>query len=101
MLEETVSLSTLTADDFSKQVNTVFTFHDGNREGQLTLMSVSTVPGRSGKRQPFSLVFRGMPGVIFPQRMYSLDHASMGRLPIFIVPIGADAGSTQYEAIFS
>jgi hypothetical protein len=100
-LEETASLSTLTADDFSKHLNTLFTFHDGNREWQLTLMSVSTLPGRSGKRQPFSLVFTGPPGVVFRQSMYPFEHASMGRLPIFIVPIGADAEGTQYEAIFS
>jgi hypothetical protein len=42
-----------------------------------------------------------MPGVVLPQQIYSLDHASMGRLSIFLVPIGADAGGTQYEAIFS
>jgi len=100
-LEETVSLSTLTADDFSKHLNTVFTFHDSKREWQLTLTSVSTLPGRAGKRQPFSLVFIGIPGAVLPQRVYPLDHASMGRLPLFIVPIGADAGGTQYEAIFS
>jgi hypothetical protein len=100
-LEETASLSTLTADDFKKHVHSVFTFHDGDRECQLTLQSVSVLPGRSGARQPFSLVFMGMPGVVFDQRVYSFEHASMGRLPIFIVPIGADAEGTQYEAIFS
>jgi hypothetical protein len=100
-LEETVSLSTLTADDFSKHLNTVFTFHDGDREWPLTLLSVSTLPGRAGKRQPFSLVFIGVPGVVFSQRIYTLDHASLGRLPIFLVPIGADTGGTRYEAVFS
>jgi Domain of unknown function (DUF6916) len=100
-LEETVSLSSLTADDFAKHVNTAFTLHDGNREWPLTLTSITTMPGRSGKRQPFSLVFVGMPGVVLPQQIYSLDHALMGRLSIFLVPIGADAGGTQYEAIFS
>jgi hypothetical protein len=100
-LEETVSLSTLTADDFSKHVNTVFTFHEGNRDWQLTLTTVSALPGRPGKREPFSLVFMGVPNVVFPQRIYSLDHASMGQLAIFLVPIGADATGTQYEAIFS
>lgn len=100
-MEESPSLSTLTADDFSKHVNTVFTFHDGNREWPFTLISVSTLPGRPRKRQPFSLMFTGVPGVVFPQRIYSLNHASMGRMEIFIVPIGADAEGTQYEVIFS
>jgi hypothetical protein len=99
--EEAVSLSTLTADHFSKHLNTVFALHDGSKEWPFTLRSVSTIPGPSGKRQPFSLVFIGVPGVVFPQRMYPFDHAALGRLSIFIVPIGADAEGTQYEAIFS
>jgi hypothetical protein len=100
-LEETASLGTLTADDFVKHVNTVFTFHDGNREWQLRLISVSSLTARPGKRQPFSLVFTGAPGVVFRQQMYPLEHSSLGRLPIFLVPIGADTEGTQYEAVFS
>jgi hypothetical protein len=100
-LEEQPSLSTLTAADFSGHVNSVFTFTDAGREWQLTLTQVSSLPGRPGKRQPFSLVFMGDPGVVFCQRMYPLEHSALGRLPIFIVPISADPEGTQYEAIFS
>lgn len=101
-MEETVSLKTLTADDFSRHVNTLFTFNDGGREWRLTLTSVSTLPSQHpGMRKPFSLIFTGPPDIILPQHIYHLDHPSMGRLDIFIVPIGRDAEGTQYEAVFS
>ena len=35
------------------------------------------------------------------QSIYRLEHAGLGALEIFIVPIGRDAESTTYEAIFT
>lgn len=53
------------------------------------------------KRAPFSLVFRSPKGPVLPQRIYSLENETLGRLEIFLVPIGADANGVQYEAIFN
>lgn len=36
-----------------------------------------------------------------PQRIYRFEHGSVGSFDIFIVPIGPDAGTMQYEAVFS
>lgn len=59
----------------------------------------SSVPG--AKRAPFALVFRSPSGPVLPQRIYALENETLGRLDIFLVPIGADKDGVQYEAIFN
>jgi hypothetical protein len=54
----------------------------------------------SGARAPFTLVFRGPPEPLLPQRIYRLEHDFIGALEIFLVPIGQDADGVAYEAVF-
>ena len=54
-----------------------------------------------GQRRQFSLVFRGPAGPVLPQATYRLDHAELGELELFLVPIGPDAGGMRYEAAFA
>jgi hypothetical protein len=51
-------------------------------------------------RRPFSVVFRGPPGVPLPQRIYRLEHDRLGAFDLFLVPIGPDAAGMRYEAVF-
>jgi hypothetical protein len=59
----------------------------------------SKAPGKG--RAPFSLIFRGPKGPVLAQRIYPLENETLGRLEIFLVPIGSDADGVQYEAIFN
>lgn len=61
----------------------------------------SSAPG--AKRAPFALVFRSVSskGPVLPQRIYALENETLGRLEIFLVPIGADKDGVRYEAIFN
>lgn len=54
----------------------------------------------SGARTPFTLLFRGPAEPLLPQRIYRLEHESIGALEIFIVPVGQDADGVVYEAVF-
>ena len=55
-----------------------------------------------GGRQPFSLLFVAGPDApTLSQRLYRLDHASLGALDLFLVPIGPKNGVMQYEAVFN
>jgi hypothetical protein len=54
----------------------------------------------SGARAPFSLTFRGPADPVLPQRIYRLEHDSVGAIEIFIVPIAHDDAGTSYEAVF-
>lgn len=53
------------------------------------------------ERAPFSLVFRGGPEEPLPQQIYPLQHAELGRVDIFLVPIGPGKEGMGYEAVFA
>ena len=58
-------------------------------------------PSDDQARRGFSLVFEGPAEPLLPQQTYQIANAEIGELDIFLVPIGQDAESTRYEAIFS
>jgi hypothetical protein len=58
-------------------------------------------PARPDGRVPFSLLFRGPAAPILPQRIYRLEHARLGALDLFLVPLEPDAAGARYEAIFN
>jgi len=61
-------------------------------------------PGGSGavaQRDAFSIVFRGPAEPVLPQKIYTLEHAKLGRFELFLVPIGPDASGMCYEAVFN
>ena len=54
-----------------------------------------------GRREPFSLLFRGPLSPWVAQRTWALEHPTLGRLEVFLVPLGPDAEGMRYEAIFT
>ena len=78
----------------------------GERAGQ-TFELVEAAPLAAGTappgafRAPFRLIFRGPREAFFSQGILALEHAELGRLEIFLVPIGPDAQGMRYEAIFT
>ena len=62
-----------------------------------------TASGSSARRLPFSLIFRGPPDRHFEQRSHNLEHDQLGRLALFLVPIGpgSDGNGPYYQAIFN
>ena len=89
----------LTLETFSAHVGTPFLLEGG---AALELVKVSPLSqGVPGGRTPFSLLFQGPEGPHLPQRTWTLQHAVLGRLDIFLVPLGPVQGRMRYEAIFS
>jgi hypothetical protein len=58
-------------------------------------------PSAATPRTPFVLTFRSGEPTVRPQRIYALTHPAMGRLEIFLVPVGRDPAGVRYEAVFS
>ena len=54
-----------------------------------------------GKRQPFSLVFRGPPELALEQGIRTVRHTEIGELPLFLVPIDRTAEASLFEAVFT
>ena len=49
----------------------------------------------------FSLLFAGPKTHFLQQQLYDFAHETMGRFPMFIVPVGQDGTAFHYEAVFS
>ena len=52
-------------------------------------------------RQAFSLIFRGPLEPALPQQIWPMEHDILGKLDIFLVPIGPDKKGMRYEAVFT
>jgi hypothetical protein len=55
----------------------------------------------STMRRGFSLLFAGPMEPLLPQRIYAIENAEIGRLDLFLVPIGPAGGHMRYEAILN
>ena len=53
------------------------------------------------ERGSFSLLFRGPMSPSLPQKIYVLDHETLGKVELFLVPIGPDQAGMRYEAVFN
>lgn len=98
MLEE------LTYSDFFKRVGEEFHVGTGAVAVGLVLSEVTDLArpeNPSPRRKPFSLIFRGPFRPQLVQRIWPLEHAELGTLEIFLVPIGPDAEGMRYEAVFN
>ena len=96
-----MGLEELTAATFEPHIGTTFAIEAAPAGVALVLESVTTLADRPGGRDPFSLLFRGPAEPLLLQSIRRLEHAQLGVLEIFIVPLAPDAGGARYEAIFS
>jgi hypothetical protein len=49
----------------------------------------------------FSLVFKGPLGMPLASQIYSLDHETLGKMEMFLSPIGKYKDQVRYQAVFS
>jgi uncharacterized protein DUF6916 len=98
-------LDKLTVGDFQGRMGETFRAETPGGVVAFVLTEAKDLAGRSAsdgsRRIPFSLVFRGPLAPVLPQKIYALENEALGRLEIFLVPIGPDAESMRYEAIFN
>ncbi len=92
----------LTLESFSPHVGSVFLLRDGEADTPLTPVAADALPAPPGDRgrPPFSSSFMGRRSRSHPQETVTFEHDAMGRLEMFIVPVGQDARHTRYQAIF-
>jgi hypothetical protein len=94
------ALDSLTAADFAPRRNEPFQLipeHASPLEVELVDVAASDEAGG----RPFSVVFKGPPEPLLPQRIYRIEHPALGALELFLVPIGRDAAGISYEAVFA
>ena len=52
-------------------------------------------------RHPFSLYFVGPKSFLLKQHTYRLTHESLDPMEVFVVPVGEQKETYQYEAVFA
>ena len=93
----------MTLDDFAGHRNETFRVSHAGSTLELLLIEANALAAATAApqgRAPFSLVFRGPRDVSLEQRIHRLEHAELGVLELFLVPIGPDALGLRYEAVF-
>jgi hypothetical protein len=92
-------------EDFADKVGQVFCLSEpGMPEIAFSLKQAEALPAARlpfTSRPPFSLIFLARTAVVLPQRLYRLEHATLGALTIFLVPIGRSADGVNYQAVFN
>jgi hypothetical protein len=58
-------------------------------------------PAGATRAEGFSLIFTGPASPLLPQGMYRFEQERLGRFDLFIVPLGRDDNTAQYEAVFN
>ncbi len=94
----------LSFETFAPHLNSTFALGLGESSMELTLTQAKKEPFRpflGMMREPFSLFFRSGTPVVLPQRSYPFQHESLGKLDIFIVPVGRDVHGIVYQAVFN
>ncbi len=101
-------LDSLNQAQFSECLGSKFQLHLDSKaplELELIESKILSAPSKQGNRkvrkEPFSLLFRCSEGTYLPQRIYKLEHATLGTLDLFIVPVARDEEGMYYEAIFT
>ena len=94
----------LTKATFAPYVNTVFRIHpDTSKILKTTLVSVGDigpVPDKSVTgRECFVLRFRGSESL--PQNTYRIEHDTLGRFELFLVPAGKNKRVRYYHAVIN
>jgi hypothetical protein len=99
-------LDKLTVSEFEPHIEAVFPAElpdDGPVDLRLIAALALGEPIEEGRRAPFSLIFLGPDRPMLDQRIHPIAHPTLGRLEVFLVPIGPakDRPGLRYEAIFT
>lgn len=89
---------------FAPCLNQTFLAAIGSSQVELTLVNLQKLrphPYPGMRRDPFVLTFRSPMKTIFPQQIYAMENATVGKLAIFIAPRAMDRDGILYDAVFN
>jgi hypothetical protein len=94
----------LTEQEFSRHLNSAFQLELPDRTLELKLVDVKAYKARDTEQagmERFSIYFDGPPDHYLAQQLYHLEHADVGGLDIFLVPVEGNEKRFRYEAVFN
>ncbi len=99
-MTDPLDLRLVRASTFEPLVGSEFISREPDARFVLSGVTQFEAQPHAPRTEPFSLTFVGEAGL--EQRIYELEHETLGRLDVFLVPIapGPD-GRARYEAAFN
>jgi hypothetical protein len=95
-------LEQLRLEDFSGKIGEKFQLRlDSGETAEIELIEAAGTGGNPLKRPPFSIVFRVPEDAIHEQKIYRLEHAELGEMDLFLVPLGPGETGMRWEAVFT
>jgi hypothetical protein len=95
----------LNQETFSKYLNTKFTFDHKDLDAvSVKLVEVYDLTSKTATpttKQCFGVVFRGPRNAPLRQETYTVEHESLGKFDMLVVPIASRKKGFYYEAIFN
>jgi hypothetical protein len=93
----------LSRSTFDPLVGSRFRLISGGASQSVALEAVSDVaPAKSGRKdQTYSLIFRGTRAAAWEQGTYVLQHRSIGRVRLLVVPVDRGADARRYQIIIN
>lgn len=95
-------MKTIDSATFSQHLHTSFRIPAGN--GEPIVLELIEVEDRSSPQmEQFSLLFRGPLEPALDQGIRELEHAELGPMALFLVPVGPNRAGTgmRYQAVFN
>lgn len=98
-----IDLATLDSSILTPLVGQSMIVRSGEHTATLEVTEVRTHAQRhpGAQRDPFTVSFRGVPGLRIAQGVYQLQHPGIGTLEIFITQTGDGVQGSEFESIFS
>jgi hypothetical protein len=98
-------LDQLTVETFEPLVGSSFwvEFSNGHKVELRLTRAAKVMESEAARldRHPFSLFFIGPKSFHLPQLTYHLTHPQLEAMDVFLVPVGQDAQTFSYEAVFA
>jgi hypothetical protein len=100
--------ASLDREAFARHLNTNFVLQHETTRASVRLVEVRDAPryvktGTAKKRgECFSLLFLGAANTALRQQTYTVEHGSLGKFALLVVPMGKGRpGASYYEAVFN
>lgn len=93
------SATALRAASFASLVNQTFNVYASQRGVAMELVALKQQPSAAGHEQ-FRLTFHGA-GATLPSGTYTVEHAAIGQVPMYLEAAGSDAQGASYRADFN
>jgi hypothetical protein len=92
----------LTAEDFLPHVDKAFAVKNGRHALILTNVDQPRLGNRGEIPDPFLLIFRGPPGDVLPEGLYTFDVENGPSFELYVMPIHTPARDRQdYQSSFN